>query len=283
MTARILAYHRICDDVAPQLSDWSVSPAVFRRQIWLLRKLGYRGVSVRALLDALDGGDTSQRLIAITFDDGYLDTITAALPVMEEAHFTATAYIVPDHIGGVSQWEHAAGRAPLAGWDDLSSLVEAGWEIGLHSRSHPPRFDRLAGDELDAELTGGRCEVEARLATQVDTFAYPHGRYSAVALRLLAAAGYRAAVTTEPGAVSISSDRRRLPRYEIKRRDTLVEFAMIFLAGFRLRRRATFIGRMPRRFRGAETHTHPAPPADAPSPSGSAHRKDAQRPDAASQ
>jgi peptidoglycan/xylan/chitin deacetylase (PgdA/CDA1 family) len=239
MTARILAYHRICDSPEAGLETWSVKTGAFRRQMNFLRRLGYRGVSLRELLAHVDSGAPSGRLVALTFDDGYQDTIDVAAPILAEHGFTASLYIVPDYVGGAAGWDGGDAAAPLAGWSDLRSLVEAGWEVGLHSRSHTAQFDSLEGLELDLEIRGGLERARERLETEIDSFAFPYGRYSDAAITCLRAAGYRAALTSEDGPVRATADRFTLPRYEIKRRDTLLEFWLIVAAGLPLRRRAT--------------------------------------------
>lgn len=239
MTARIFAYHRLCDRPDAGLETWSVKPGAFRRQMSLLRRLGYRGVSVRELLQQIDSGEPNGRLVALTFDDGYQDTVDIAAPILAEHGFTATVFIVPDHVGGVASWEREGSATPLAGWNDLRKLVNAGWEIGSHSRSHPLGFDRLEGLELDLEVRGGLEDARERLETEIDSFAFPYGRHSDAAVSCLQAAGYRAALTNGDGPLPATIDRFTLPRYEIKRRDTLLEFWLIASAGLPLRRRAT--------------------------------------------
>ena len=121
----------------------------------MLKRLGFRGVSVRTLMESIGDPGDGERLIGITFDDGYLDTVTAALPILDECGFTASVYIVPDYVGGRAEWEQSDSCARLANWDDLARLRDAGWEIGAHSRSHPPRLDLLSGLDLELQIRGG--------------------------------------------------------------------------------------------------------------------------------
>ena len=239
MSHRILAYHRIADETPPGIENWAVRPAVFHRQMWLLKRLGYRGVSVRDLLDATDGGGGGEKLVGISFDDGYRDTVEEALPIIASFGFKASVYIVPDSVGGRSDWEGDERAVPLASWAELRSLEGAGWEVGMHSRSHPARFDLLTGEDLERQVRGGLRSARDELNTTVETFAYPHGHYSEDVLAAVEAAGFRAGLTTAPGAVTSDTPRFELPRYEIKQRDTLPEFAFMMLTGVLIRRRET--------------------------------------------
>lgn len=247
MTARILAYHRVCDDPSPGLETWAVARGAFRRQMALLKRLGYRGVTVRELLDRLDTGWPADKLVAITFDDGYRDTVEVAAPILARFGFTATVYIVTGKVGGHAGWDAGGDPAPLAGWDDLARLVEAGWEVGMHTYSHPARLDLLRGPDLEREVSGGLDDARACLGTRIDSFAFPHGNYSRATLAAVRAAGFRAALTVAPGAVTAAAPRFTLPRYEVKRRDTLPEFALTVTTGIAPRRRATLARLLPSR------------------------------------
>src|SRR5512132_266689 len=78
---RVLYYHRIDD-------EWHrscVTPAAFRAQMTHLREHGYRVVPLAELRAALAVGEPiAPRTVAITFDDGYADNHTHALPVLAD-------------------------------------------------------------------------------------------------------------------------------------------------------------------------------------------------------
>jgi peptidoglycan/xylan/chitin deacetylase (PgdA/CDA1 family) len=234
----------------------------------LLRRLGYRGVSLRELLAQIDSGGPGGRLVALTFDDGYQDTVDVAAPILAEHGFTASVYIVPECVGSKASWDGAA-AAPLAGWSDLGMLVDAGWEIGMHSRSHTTALDMLQGLELELEVRGGLENAQERLGTRIDSFAFPYGRYSDDAIACLRSAGYRAAVTSEHGTLRAGMEGFALPRYEIKRRDTLLEFWLIVAAGLPLRRRATLFRFGPTGWGGRVTR---APGVSAPAETAASER-----------
>ena len=248
MTYRILAYHRISIETAPGLEEWAIHPVAFRRQMELLRRLGYRGVSLREMLDSMESGD-GQKLIALTFDDGYLDTVETALPILSEFGFRASVYVVPANIGGTASWETEGPDSALASWSQLAQLVDAGWEIGMHSHSHPARLDLLSGPALVREASRGLDTLQKRLRTPVDSFAYPHGHYSDEAIQALKDAGFRHGLTRDAGLVTPTTDRYRLHRYELKRRDTLLEFACMLMTSVLPRRRTTLQRLNPSRLR----------------------------------
>jgi peptidoglycan/xylan/chitin deacetylase (PgdA/CDA1 family) len=162
----------------------------FRQQLGLLRRLGYRSVSPVAVADALRGGPSpGRRTVAITFDDGYLDTLTVALPLLLEHGFTATCYVVAGAVGRTSDWTHPK---PLMDWNGVRDWLAAGMEIGAHSVTHPD-LTELSDRRLDEEVAGSRTRLEDRLGIPVVSFAYPFNLHDERTDAAVAAAGYRAA------------------------------------------------------------------------------------------
>ena len=97
----ILMYHNI--DRPPQgakLRNLYVRTGAFALQMFLLRLLGYRGLSMSAAMPYLRG-DKQGRVAVITFDDGYVDTLKNALPILQKNGFTN----VHNLKGGLLAWE----------------------------------------------------------------------------------------------------------------------------------------------------------------------------------
>jgi peptidoglycan/xylan/chitin deacetylase (PgdA/CDA1 family) len=162
----------------------------FRQQLGLLRRLKYRSVSPVAVADALRGGPSpGRRTVAITFDDGYLDTLTVALPLLVEHGFTATCYLVARAVGRTSDWTDPK---PLMDWNGVRDWLAAGMEIGAHSLTHPD-LTGLSDRRLDEEVAGSRMMLEDRLGIPVGSFAYPFNLHDERTDAAVAKAGYRAA------------------------------------------------------------------------------------------
>jgi peptidoglycan/xylan/chitin deacetylase (PgdA/CDA1 family) len=93
-------------------------------------------------------------------------------------------------------------------------LVDAGMEIGFHTRHHPS-LPTLRRTQLRAALTAGRDELASDLGVAVERFAYPHGHVTPAVAVSTAAAGYRSAWTTEKRAVGRDHDPHRLGRWDL--------------------------------------------------------------------
>ena len=184
----ILMYHGLTARTG--LHPVSLAVERFRQQLALLRRLGYRSMSPVAIADTLrSGAPFPSRTIAFTFDDGYLDTLTVALPLLVEHGFTATCYLVAGSVGRTSDWTEPA---PLMDWAGVRTWLAAGMEIGAHSLTHPD-LTSLGGPRLDEEVTGARRRLEDRLGIPIASFAYPYNQHDERTDAAVAAAGYRAA------------------------------------------------------------------------------------------
>jgi len=105
----ILVYHRVCepgDDAFPLLSETlAVTPARFDAQMAYLAR-NYTVLSLPDALRRLDEGTLPRGdALVITFDDGYRDNLTNALPSLRRRRLPATVFLATDHIGtGVPTW-----------------------------------------------------------------------------------------------------------------------------------------------------------------------------------
>jgi peptidoglycan/xylan/chitin deacetylase (PgdA/CDA1 family) len=193
----VLCYHALSESFPASLS---VTPAAFERQLELLQRAGYRGVT---FADAVR--EPTQRTVAITFDDAYLSVLLLAKPLLDAAGYPATVYAPTSYLGtperplawpGIDQWqggEHERELLPMS-WDQLGELRDAGWEIGSHTRTHPHLTQVLDDAALRDELTESKAEVEHRLGS-CETLAYPYGDYDERVVEAAGAAGYGAAGT----------------------------------------------------------------------------------------
>lgn len=218
---RILLYHRVADDGDPL----SLPPAQFRAQMALLASRGYRVIELGEALALLDAGEIPPRTVAMTFDDAFADVRDQALPVLVDHGFRATVFVATGVTDGRRSFPwYTNGQPPVLGWDEVVRLDHEGTlRFEAHTVTHP---SLLACDDetARAEIADSRTELEARLGRPVTAFAYPAGLFGDRERRLVAEAGYRAAVTCEPGVNVRDTDRFALRRRQIDSRDRLIDF-----------------------------------------------------------
>ena len=246
--ARILTYHRVCDDPSSPLKAYTVRPRAFWLQLRLLKWLGYHVIPFKDLIEAFETGRPVGRAIVLTFDDGYLDTFTTAAPILASYGFPATVFVVTNFVGTIAAWDaHFGSRMPpLATWEQLRALREQGWEIGLHSATHPD-LTTLSTNALMNEIVQGEVTLEYELQSPASTFAYPYGAYSPAVVAAVARCGVRAAVTVDYMMATHRSPRYAMPRYIIFGNDSLLDFFLIVTVGHRF---TTLLQRLLRQLRG---------------------------------
>ncbi|BCJ48551.1 polysaccharide deacetylase [Actinoplanes sp. NBRC 14428] len=188
-TMPALMYHSV-SAVAGPLRDLAVPPARLAEHLAALTAAGYRLVGLTEALDLLDAGCTD-RLLAVTFDDGYRDFLTAAVPVLAEAGAGATLYASVGHLGRHADWlgRWSPDFGALLSWEELAEVADAGVEIGNHSLVHHP-LDVLPAAQLREETVRSKDELEQRLGRRVRSFAYPHGYNGAKVRAAVLAAGH---------------------------------------------------------------------------------------------
>ncbi len=189
-----MAETRLRDD----LSLLQVSPTRFRAQLELLLDAGFCFVTLAELVRRADGGVPEPGLAAITFDDGMRNNHAVALPILNEYRIPATVYVTIDYIGGDSPWIGAGGDGAMMSEPELRDLAAVGWELGAHTMTHPD-LSTLDYDACRKEIEESRDALEHIADIQIQTFAYPFGRYGPEAIAAVRDAGLLAAVTTGSG------------------------------------------------------------------------------------
>ncbi len=213
----ILMYHQI--DARPArgvpLRGLIVSPTSFAWQMALLKALGYQGLSMAALMPYLRG-EKQGKVCGITFDDGYLNNLELALPVLQQYGFSATCYAVSGQLGGTNVWDQDKDIAPTAlmNAQQLRQWVQAGQEVGAHTRSHAD-LTQLSAAQAHEEISRCKSDLEQATGTSVTQFCYPYGHFSAAHVEQVRQAGFAAATTTVRARATLQSSLWELPRVQV--------------------------------------------------------------------
>ena len=208
-----LMYHSV-SAVAGPMRNLAVPPRLLAEQLGALTDAGYRLVGLSEALDLLDAGST-EKLVAVTFDDGYRDFLTAGVPALREAGAGATLYASVGHLGSQARWlgRWAPDFGPLLTWGELAEVAAAGVEIGNHGLLHHP-LDVLSTPRLRREVVRSHDTLEQRLQRTVRSFAYPHGYHNRRVRGVVASTGHDNA--TEVGRRPHTPRERRfaIPRFQ---------------------------------------------------------------------
>ena len=201
----ILTYHSIDSSGSPI----SLSEEAFRAHV---RFFGSGRVAVVPLADLLSVPDETDAL-AITFDDGFLNFTSIAMPLLSHLGFPATVFVVSDAVGGSNAWGGTPARGiptlPLMSWPDLARARDAGFEIGAHTRNHR-YLTGLSNAQAEDEISGCVDRIFSELGERPRRFSYPYGDVND-AVAAFARQSFEHSVTTELDVLRPESDRALLP------------------------------------------------------------------------
>ena len=206
----ILCYHKIA---APppraRIKGLYLEPNLFRQQIQELAAEGFSFVS--------PAEQDQARAIAITFDDGFLNNLEAALPVMQEAGCRAINFLVADRIGKTSDWEAREGGEADSLMDEsqVREWLAAGNWIGAHTCTHP-RLSQLSRAQAKEEIQASKKKLEDQFSLRIDHFAYPFGDYNQETIELVQEAGFRTASTMHRGINRRGNSPLELARWTVR-------------------------------------------------------------------
>jgi glycosyltransferase involved in cell wall biosynthesis/peptidoglycan/xylan/chitin deacetylase (PgdA/CDA1 family) len=233
----VLNYHQVNDHA----DDFStVSTAAFRQQMQFLKQ-NYRVVPLPEAIAALGTPGHCERLVAITFDDGYADNAKIAAPIMRSLELPATFFVSTDMIGSSRPFPHdvVQGRPPQEHmtWDDLRELKAQGFLVGSHSCSHAD-MGAVSLLEAERELGESRRRLEAELGISIRHFAFPYGHRHNMRPDTLAAARrhYEVCCSAYGGHNTAPIDARNVRRVVISTGVTFLAFRAI-LEGWPILRR----------------------------------------------
>jgi peptidoglycan/xylan/chitin deacetylase (PgdA/CDA1 family) len=222
----VLMYHSIAAEGPASLAQWRLNPCLLEEQLAYLQGEGYRSVTSRDLVTFLHAGTLLPgQPVLLTFDDGYLDFLETAWPLLQRYGFTADVFLVTDRVGGSADWDRSHGTpAPLMGWAEIAGLHRAGVNFGSHFATHR-RCSHLTTHELVEEAARSRAAIEARLACPVTSMAIPFGAWDERLVTAVRWAGYEIGFTTADGTVSAGMQPLTLPRIEVIGGQSTFEFA----------------------------------------------------------
>src|SRR5829696_3188515 len=207
----VLTYHRLAGERLPGQERLDVDPAMFRRHLRWLRRLGFRPLSPEDLagFHVSPSRTLPRRSFVLTADDGFRDAVEA---IRGHLSTKPQLFVNTACVGGVASW---ADDQPLATWDELRELAASGAAIGSHARTHG-RLTEWPPEVLDEELAGSLRELRMQVPSAIPVLAYPHGSHDERVRAATIKVGYRAAFTTETGRNGAGTDPFCLRRVSVK-------------------------------------------------------------------
>ncbi len=143
----ILTYHRVLPEPDP-LRPGDIDASTFERHMKAVSRV-FDVVPLQSAIGDLSRGEPKRGSVAITFDDGYADNATVALPILRKLGLTATFFIASDYLNGGRMWNDTVIEAVSAHGHEQLDLT------GIGLAAYPTRNDdekRQAADSIISTL-----------------------------------------------------------------------------------------------------------------------------------
>jgi peptidoglycan/xylan/chitin deacetylase (PgdA/CDA1 family) len=145
--------------------------------------------------DPPSAGPPAQGVVSINFDDGYESAYEVGLPIVQNAGFKSTQFIITRLVG----------ESGYVSKGQILAMQNSGHEIGDHTRTHP-NLTKLTPAQQDDEIVGAQQDLIKMGVTAPTSFAFPYGAHNDTTQSILADAGFTAARTTNQGENDENSD-----------------------------------------------------------------------------
>lgn len=207
----IMLYHDI-DGHGP----YSVSLNTLRIHFQMLKDNNIKVIPLSELIKRLEKPEPfAEKVVVITFDDGFLSAYTKLLPLVKEFGYPVTIFIYTDNI-------YTSARKNMT-WKRLREMEKHGIVAECHSISHAD-LEAISKEDtpesrkvLFKELYLSRRIIELYMGKDIKYFAFPYGRYDLNLIEMCRYCGYERVFSTDYGSNIITRNNYCLRRSHIKR------------------------------------------------------------------
>lgn len=199
--APVLMYHAVgpADEI-----EWPksliMSAGLFESHLRYLKEQGYTIVSVEQLAHRLEKGESVDKYVALSFDDGYKNNHDVVLPLLQKYDAKASFFVINKEIG----------QPLFMNDEDIREMIRAGMELGSHTYSHNP-LAKIDTKYLVWEFDTSRYWLKKNYDGYiVRTLAYPNGSYNRTVIEAAQKYGFYRALTGHVG-VNTSDTYKKAP------------------------------------------------------------------------
>lgn len=214
----VIMYHSVCEKPP---SEYTVTPQQLESDLLWLKNKGFTAVNAQQLIDYVSGGGAlPEKPVLITFDDGFYNNLSLALPLLGKYDMCAVVSIVGRYTDDYAAADPHADSYSYLTWEDISELAASRRiEIGSHTYDmHSNRAGRQGCAKLPEETAE---EYAARLSADIGllktelsrncgiipaVFAYPFGALCRESLPVLRDSGILMTLTCREGINAITRD-----------------------------------------------------------------------------
>lgn len=228
----ILMYHKIGEPPRDsKIKKLWVTEKQFEKHCAYLEKHGYESITFE---DIAQNHALPSKAVIITFDDGYENNFTSALPLLKRYGFRAVFFIVAEAIGRDNFWHNpeTEKRISMMKPAQLQQLVSEGHEIASHTCSHP-NIESADSVRIKQELTESKQILEKIIGKKVVSCAYPYGggAFDPSIQEIVKKIPYQYACAIRQGKADLKKSALCLKRLLIRGDDTMFDFYLNLTRG----------------------------------------------------
>jgi peptidoglycan/xylan/chitin deacetylase (PgdA/CDA1 family) len=183
-------------------------------------------------------------VVAITFDDAFVNVMENAIPVLKKFSLPASIFVPTGNLGQPPHWYLEAGdtsgNETVMNERQILELDKNGFEILSHTVSHP-FLVKLDDGELNAEMIGSRQTLENIVGHAIVGISYPYGEFDTRVCEAAKKAGYIFGFTAEPLVIEDRVDNFRIGRFRVSERDSLPIFRLKVNGAYQVMNHLSFI------------------------------------------
>jgi peptidoglycan/xylan/chitin deacetylase (PgdA/CDA1 family) len=208
----VLNYHSIAVD--PD-NNAVLDPKKLEEQMAFLAAEGYTTLTLRQFIDIWDGkAEAPAKAVLLTFDDGYTDNYTEAMPILKKYGFRATMFVSPGMVGQDGYF---------AEWDQIREMRDNGWDIQPHGMTHP-YLHKMTLEQQRFEIAESIKQLKEHTGIDTEAFCYPYGMRNKDTLKLLEEAQVRFAFTIDQGRTEPTQQPLQLKRIFVGGKESMATF-----------------------------------------------------------
>lgn len=212
---RAITYHNISDK---SNDSYTVFTSEFEKQMKLLSDLNYRTMSIEEIFGN-KFNRINEKIIIITFDDGFKEVYKNAIPILKKYNYKATFFITTDFIADEN-------KSNYMNWEEVRDLNSLGYDIGLHSHKHTI-LSGLSEEELKEDIYKSQKLFYENMGFKPNLYSIPYGKKNSFnnnVINLLKKVGFEYIFTQINGFICENTSRYQIPRNNISGFDNLIIF-----------------------------------------------------------
>lgn len=210
----ILMYHNVLKKDKKE-NVYCINENSLRKDFEYLKKNGYTVIDFKSLEEHVQGAlPLPEKAVILTFDDGYLNNVKYALPLLEEYGYTALFSVVGSYTLLDSDNPKVGGDFVYLGWKEIAKIsYDKHIEIGLHSYDLHELKPRLGVSQLKSESDEEYISMFSKDTDKLLSalkregvksgyeriYTYPYGKYNKLSEHILKEKGVKITLTCNEG------------------------------------------------------------------------------------